>query len=91
MNVFRVVEALEALDGDGEAERHEEDRVHQRAQHLGPRPTEGVLNGDILGKNNFMASTINLRDIWFHTSSHVFLIITIPLDYIPNDNSFRVQ
>ena len=43
MDVLWLVEPLETLHCDGEAERHEEDRVHQRAKHLGPRPTEGVL------------------------------------------------
>ena len=31
MDVFRFVEPLETLHCDGEAERHEEDRVHQGA------------------------------------------------------------
>ena len=43
VDVLRLVEPLEALHSDGEAERHEEDRVHQGAQHLGAGPPEGVL------------------------------------------------
>ena len=43
VDVLRIVEPLEALDGNGKAERHEEDRVHEGAEHLGTRPPECVL------------------------------------------------
>ena len=43
MDVLWLVEPLEALHCDGEAERHEEDRVHEGAQHLGAGPAKCVL------------------------------------------------
>ena len=43
VDVLRLVESLEALHCDGEAEGHEEDRVHQGAKYLGPGPAIGVL------------------------------------------------
>ena len=50
VDVLGLVEPLEALHRDGEAERHQEHRVDERAQHLGARPAEGVL-GPRLGRH----------------------------------------
>ena len=40
---LRLVEPLQALNSDGEAESHEEDGVDQSSQHLSSSPAEGVL------------------------------------------------
>uniref|UniRef100_A0A3Q3GA82 Uncharacterized protein n=1 Tax=Labrus bergylta TaxID=56723 RepID=A0A3Q3GA82_9LABR len=45
LDLVGLGEALHSLQHDGEAQRREEHRVHQRAHHLRPDPAEGVLVG----------------------------------------------
>uniref|UniRef100_A0A8C5HMZ9 Uncharacterized protein n=1 Tax=Gouania willdenowi TaxID=441366 RepID=A0A8C5HMZ9_GOUWI len=44
---LRLREALHRLQDDGEAQRREEDGVHQRPHHLRPDPAEGVFVGGV--------------------------------------------
>ena len=59
VDLFRLRDALESLDEDGEAERYEEDRVDERPHHLGSRPTVRVLGGVPLGNLQAISSTIS--------------------------------
>uniref|UniRef100_A0A8C9REA4 Uncharacterized protein n=1 Tax=Scleropages formosus TaxID=113540 RepID=A0A8C9REA4_SCLFO len=45
LDFLRLSEALDGLEHDGEAERREEDGVHEGAHHLRPDPAERVLVG----------------------------------------------
>uniref|UniRef100_A0A8C4EWL9 Uncharacterized protein n=1 Tax=Dicentrarchus labrax TaxID=13489 RepID=A0A8C4EWL9_DICLA len=45
LDLMGLGEALDSLQHDGEAQRREEDGVHQSPHHLRPDPAEGVLVG----------------------------------------------